>query len=76
MRPPVTRGTDHVVAGDLGLGDRVAPVLERQELIVVQRVREARHVPGDEDTVCGHAVDVHRPAAGVTGHPPPADGQA
>lgn len=34
VRTAVRTGTDHVVGGDLGLFDRVAPVLQCQELVV------------------------------------------
>jgi hypothetical protein len=50
VRPPVIWPADHVVASDLALGDRVAPVLQCQDLVVIQRVREPRGVAG----VAGH----------------------
>jgi hypothetical protein len=50
-------------------------VLQRQELVVIQRMREACHVPGDKDIIGDHAVDIKRPAAGVAAHPPDAGGQ-
>ena len=60
VRPAVRLVADHVVGGDLGLRDRVAPVLEGEELVAVHRVREAGHVAGDEDVVGDQAVDVER----------------
>ena len=40
------------------------------ELVLVEHMRGARHVAGDEDVVGHHPVDVERAAAGVAGHPP------
>ena len=69
MRAPLGGQADHVVRGDLRLCHRVAPVLERHELVVVEGVGEARHVAGDEDVVDGDGVDGEGAAAGVAGHP-------
>ena len=44
-------GAEHVVRRDLGLRDRVAPVLQGQELVAEQRVRGPGDVAGDEDVV-------------------------
>ncbi len=60
----------HVVGGDLGLSDGVAPVLQRHELVVVDRMRETRHVARHEDVVGDQAVDVDGAAARIGGHPP------
>jgi hypothetical protein len=63
------------VGGDFGLRDGVAPVLQREELVFVQRVREPCHIACDEHVVGDQAVDVKRAAARVAAHPPGADRQ-
>ena len=45
-------------------------LLLRHELVLVEHMRGARHVAGDEDVVGHHAVDVERAAARVAGHTP------
>ena len=55
--------------------DGVVPVLQREELVLVQHVGRARDVAGDEDVVGDHAVDVEGAAAGVAADAPQAGRQ-
>src|SRR5215469_2460911 len=73
VRPSIGLGADHVVRCDLGLCDCVTPVGKCQELVVVQRVRETRHISGYEDVVADHGVNGEGPRARVTGDSPRAD---
>ena len=65
--PALGLGAQHVVRRDLGLLDRVAPVLERQELEPEQRVRRAGDVARGEDVVGDDAVHVEHAAPGIAG---------
>ncbi len=71
MWPPVGGGAHHVVRGHPGLLDRVAPVFEREKLLTVEWVREARDVPRHEQVVGDDEVRVDRAAPRVAGdaHP-------
>ncbi len=70
MRAPVGAVADHVVRRRLRLGDGVAPVLQREELVAEQRVRGACHVTRDEDVVGDDAPEVEGATAGITGDAP------
>jgi hypothetical protein len=59
------RRADHVVRRDRGLLDGVSPVLEREELMQVERVRKACDVAGDEHVVGDDEVVGEHAAAGV-----------
>jgi hypothetical protein len=75
MCPAVRLIAHHVVGGDLGAQHRVVPVLHRQKLVVVEHVRGACDVAGNEDAVGDYAVDVEHAAAGVAAHAPESGGQ-
>ena len=75
VRAPRGPATDHVVGRDLGLGDGVAPVLQGEELVPEQRVREPGDVAGDEDVVGDDPVHVEGPAPRVAGDPAGPGGQ-
>ncbi len=69
MGPPQRSRVDHVVGRHLCLSDGVAPVFEREHLVLEQGMREAGDVAGDEDIVGDDAVHVEGAAAGVAGDP-------
>jgi hypothetical protein len=56
--PTIGLETDHVVRCDPRSEDCVVPVLQRQELVLVQHVGKARDVTDDEDGIGHHTVDV------------------
>ena len=62
-------------AAVLGAEYRGIHMLDRHELVLVEHMRGARDVAGDEDVVGHHAVDVERAAARIAGHPPEPGGK-
>src|SRR5262249_51279287 len=75
VRAAVGFEAHHVVCRDRGPEDSVVPMLQREELVLVQHVGEARDVADDEDGVGHHAVDVEGTTARVAADAPEAGRQ-
>ena len=69
MRAALGGRADHIMRGNVGLLHGVAPMFQRHELVVVQRMWEPRHVSGDKDVIGDDGVNVEDAAACVTGDP-------
>src|SRR6266436_1080339 len=62
-------GTDHIMRGDGSLLHRIAPMFQRQKLVVVEGMREAGDIPGDKDIIGDNRIDIEGTAPGVTADP-------
>ena len=75
MRPAVRAVADHVVRRHLRPDHRVLPVLQGQELVLIQCMGEPGHIAGREHVIDRHPVHGIGAAAGITRDPERPDGQ-
>ena len=75
MRAARRRSGQHVMSGGLCLGDGVAPVLDHQELAVIEGMRPAGDIPCDENIIGDHPIGIEGPTRGVAHHATPIGGQ-
>ena len=57
------------MGGHGGLLHRIAPMFERQKLVVVEGMREPRDIAGDKDLIGDNGIDIEGTAPGVTADP-------
>src|SRR5260370_6687548 len=69
VRAALSGGTDHIMRGDGGLLHGIAPMFQRQKLVVIEGMREAGDIPGDKDIIGDNGIDSEGTAPGVTADP-------
>ena len=63
------------MGGDARLFDRIAPMFQRQKLVIVERMREAGDIAGDKDIIGDNGIDSEDTAPGITADPKRAYGE-